>query len=266
MPETTTTDLPLAQPTTFEPPRVGLWNSYRTLLRWQLAQIGGELPLYVVVQALLAAGVVVGFGFLIPDITPAAALFLSTGTPTVLLLIVGLTIVPQAVTQARTSGTFTYMRSLPVARPLLLLADLTVWLIVALPSVAVAVLVGELRYDLALAFDWPLLIAASVLVTVTATAVGYAIAVTFSPMVAQMLSQILVFFVMLFSPITFAASQLPAWFRSVHDVLPMRPAADLIRAGLASGTYDASMRDLAVLVLWCVAGVALSVRALVRRA
>ncbi|MFI2754797.1 ABC transporter permease [Cellulomonas sp. P22] len=265
MPETITTDRPVAHPTAPEPGGAGLWSSYRTLLRWQFAQIGGELPLYVVVQALIAAGVVVGFGFLIPDITPDAAMFLSTGTPTVLLLIVGLTIVPQAVTQARTSGTFTYMRSLPLARPLLLLADLTVWLLVALPSVVVAVLVAELRYDLALAFDWPLLIAASVLVTVTATAVGYAIAVTFSPMVAQMLSQILVFFVMLFSPITFAASQLPEWFQSLHDVLPMRPAADLLRAGLASGTYDASMRDLVVLVVWCAVGVAFSVRALVRR-
>lgn len=266
MPETTIAERPAERAAAFVPPRVGLWSSYRTLLRWQIGQTGSDLPMIVVIQALLAAGVVVGFGFLIPDISPASALFLSTGTPTVLLMVVGLTIVPQGVVRARTDGTFTYLRSLPVARPLLLLADLTVWLLVALPSIAVAVIVAQLRYDLALSFDWPLLVAASLLVTVTATAVGYAIAVSFSPMMAQVLSQVLVFFVMLFSPITFPASQLPGWFQAVHDVLPIRPAADLLRAGLVSDVYSASLRDLLVLVAWCAVGLVLSTRALVRRA
>ncbi|MBC7290612.1 MAG: ABC transporter permease [Actinotalea sp.] len=248
------------------PPRPGPLSTYATLVRWNVAQVGSVLPLVVVVQALLAAGLVVGFGFLIPDITPDVALHLSTGAPTVLLLTVGLVIVPQGVARARADGTFTYLRSLPVARPLLLAAELTVWLLVALPSVAVAVGVARLRYALDLAFDWPLLVAAAVLVTVTATAVGYAIAVALRPMVAQLASQVLVFFVLLFSPITFPADRLPAWFAAVHDVLPVRPAADLLRAGLAADVYPASGRDLVVLVAWCVLGLLVSVRALVRRA
>src|SRR5690606_40734705 len=111
------------------------------------------------------------------------------------------------------AGTFNYMRSLPLARPLLLAADMTVWLLIALPSVAVAVLVAALRYDLDFSFDWPVLIAAAVLVTLMATAVGYAIAVSMAPLLAQLISQVLVFFVLLFSPITFPESQLPAWFQ-----------------------------------------------------
>ena len=247
------------------PPRTPLWTSYRALLRWTTAQIGAMLPLVVVVQALLAAGIIVGFGYLIPDIDRPTAQFLSTGAPTVLLMVVGLVLVPQGVAQARTSGTFAYLRALPVPRPLLLAADLTVWLLVALPSIAVAVIVAHLRYGFGFAFDWPLLVAASLLITVTATAVGYAIAVSLPPLLAQLSTQVLVFFVMLFSPITFPASQLPAWFQSLHDVLPIRPAADLLRAGLLSGTYSASWRDLAVLIVWCVFGLTISVRALVRR-
>lgn len=245
--------------------RVGPWAAYRTLLSWQLAQVGGLLPLVVVVQALLATGVVIGFGLLIPDIDTPTAMFLATGAPTVLLLTIGLVIVPQGVARARLDGTFTYMRALPVARPLLLLADMTVWIVVCVPSVGVAVLVGWLRYDLELSFRWPLLICAALLVTVTATAVGYAIAVVLRPMLAQLITQVLVFFVLLFSPITFPASQLPDWFRTVHDVLPVRPGADLLRAGLASEVYEASTRDLLVLVCWCAVGVAVSLRALVRR-
>lgn len=91
------------------------------------------------------------------------------------------------------------------------------------------------------------------------------IAVVLPPMLAQMVSQALSFFVLLFSPIAFPASQLPAWFRTVHDWLPIRPAADLLRAGLAHATYTANGTDLLVLGLWCLLGVSLSVWALVRR-
>src|SRR5699024_3573654 len=219
--------------------RARLGTTYLTLVQWSLAQIGAILPLIVVIQAALAAGIVIGFGFLIPDIDPATALFLSTGTPTVLLLVIGLVMVPQGVSRARTDGTFVYLRTLPLARPLLLAAELTIWLLVAVPSVAVAVLVARLRYDLVLSLDWPVLLAAALLVTLTATAVGYAIAVSMPPTLAQLLTQVLVFFVLLFSPVTFPADQLPAWFQTVHDYLPARPGADLVRAGLVAHTYSA---------------------------
>jgi ABC-2 type transport system permease protein len=244
---------------------VGPWSAYRSMVRWDLAQVGSVLPLVVVVQAVLAAGIIIGFGLVIPDIDPATALYLSTGAPTVLLMVVGLVIVPQGVARARTDGTFVFLRTLPVPRLMLLLADLTVWLLVALPSVVVAVVVGELRFDLTLSPDWPVLLVAAVLVTVTATSVGYAVAVTLPPMLAQLVSQVLVFFVMLFSPLTFPATQLPDWFRAVHEWLPVQPAGDLLRAGLASEVYGADARDVVVLAVWCVLGVLLSLRALVRR-
>ncbi|MFB6392781.1 ABC transporter permease [Polymorphospora lycopeni] len=261
----TTTAPALAPMRTRTPPRTAPWTTYGTLLRWTIAQTGAMLPLVIVVQALLAAGIIIGFGFLIPDIDTSSARFLSTGAPTVLLMVVGLVMVPQGVAQARTNGTFAYLRALPVPRPLLLLADLTVWLVVALPSVAVAVIVAQLRYGFSYAFDWPLLVAAAVLTAVTATAVGYAIAVTLPPLLTQLTTQVLVFFVMLFSPVTFPAGQLPTWFQTIHDVLPFRPAADLLRAGLLSDTYTASRQDLVVLIAWCALGLAVSIRAMVRR-
>jgi len=264
MPEKTIAAAPTAAsaPTS---PRTGLWVGYTTLLRWTLAQTGAMLPFVIVVQAVLAAGIIIGFGLLIPDIDTASAQFLSTGAPTVLLMIVGLVMVAMGVAQARTSGTFTYLRALPVPRVLVLLADLTVWLAVMLPSVAVAVLVAQLRYGFGYSFDWPLLLAASVLTALTASAIGYAIAVALPPLLTQLVTQVLVFFVMLFSPITFPASRLPEWFQIVHDVLPFRPAADLIRAGLLSDTYPASGRDLIVLLVWCAIALAISIRAMVRR-
>ncbi|MFD5690921.1 hypothetical protein [Streptomyces rubiginosohelvolus] len=97
------------------------------------------------------------------------------------------------------------------------------------------------------------------LTAVMATSVGYALAVLLPPLLAQLASQVLVFFVMLFSPITFPASQLPDW-------LPFRPAGDLLRAGLVSDGSRAHGPDIAVLLIWGLLGVTISVRALVRRA
>jgi ABC-2 type transport system permease protein len=242
------------------------WTVYRILLRWTLLQVGGTvLPLVIVVQGLLAAGVIVGFGLLIPDIDTTTARFLATGTPAVLLLIAGLVMVPSGVAQARANGTFAYQRAMPIPRPLLLAAELTVWSMVAFPSVAVALIVARLRFGLPFAFDWPLLTAAILLITITAASVGFALAVSLPPTLAQLISQVLVFFVLLFSPVTFPASRLPVWFQAVHDWLPVRPAADLLRAGLASDVYPSSTRDLAVLMAWCCLGIALSLHALTRR-
>ena len=245
--------------------QVGLWHSFRAMVRWSLASIGPMLPLIVVIQAMLAAGIVVGFGFLIPHITGDTALFLSSGAPTILLLTIGLVIVPQGVSRARASGALDYQRALPVARPLLLLVDLVVWTLIALPGVAIGLLVAWLRYDLTFTFDWPVLVLASLLVTTMAAAVGYAIAVTLSATLAQLASQVLVFFVLLFSPITFPVSQLPDWFQTLHLVLPIQAAADLLRAGIASNVFAAEGRDLLVLVLWTAVGLLVTTRALVRR-
>lgn len=257
--------VPGPAPGPIAPVQVSLGTSFGTMLRWSLAITGAMLPLIIVIQAMLAAGIVIGFGFLIPEITPDNALFLSSGAPTILLLTIGLVIVPQGISRARASGALDYQRALPVARPLLLLVDLVVWTLIALPGVAIGLLVAWLRYDLTFSFDWPVLILASLLVTTMATAVGYAIAVTLPAMLAQLASQVLVFFVLLFSPITFPASQLPDWFQTLHSVLPIHAAADLMRAGIASGTFTAAGRDLLVLAAWTALGLLVTTQALVRR-
>lgn len=195
----------------------------------------------------------------------ATALFLTTGTPTVLLLVLGFVIVPQGVATARTNGTLTYQRAMPVPRPLLLLSDLTIWLLIALPSVGVAILVGWLTYGISLSVAWPTLIAGCLLVTLMATSVGYALAISFPPMVAQALTQALVVIVMLFSPVNFPASQLPQWYQNVHDFLPVESGADLIRSGLASAQFESSARDIWVLGAWTVVGLAITLKALTRR-
>ena len=106
------------------------------------------LPLGIVVQALFAVGIVVGYPLLFPSLDRLTILYLATGAPAVSLISMGLVAVPQLVAQARTEGTLDYMRTLPVPRVVYLLADMTVWLAVVLPGVVFAVGVGTVRFGL----------------------------------------------------------------------------------------------------------------------
>jgi ABC-2 type transport system permease protein len=73
------------------------------------------------------------------------------------------------------------------------------------------------------------------------------------PMMAQVITQIMIFGVMLFSPVMYPAEQLPGWLQSVHTVLPIQYMADLTRGTLTD--LDVKL-GLAFIVVgaWCLAG------------
>ncbi|MGO9178333.1 MAG: ABC transporter permease, partial [Candidatus Limnocylindrales bacterium] len=57
-------------------------RSYRLLVAWQARRLKGVLPLALVVQALFALGIVIGYPLLFPSLDRATTLFLATGAPT----------------------------------------------------------------------------------------------------------------------------------------------------------------------------------------
>ena len=61
-------------------------------------------PLAMVVQALFALGIVVGYPLLFPELDTTTMLFLATGAPAITLITMGLVAVPQVVAQAKTAG------------------------------------------------------------------------------------------------------------------------------------------------------------------
>ena len=240
-------------------------RSYRLLLAWQARRLKGFLPLAIVVQALFALGIVVGYPMLFPQMDRLTILFLATGAPTITLITMGVVAVPQLVAQAKTEGTLDYMRALPVPRLVYLFADLTVWLAVVLPGVAFAIVVGAVRFDLDLAVT-PLVVPAMLLVALTATSMGYAIASLLPQMVANLLTQILVVFVLMFSPLNFPADRLPGWLAAVHQVLPFQAMGEVVRGTLASGMFPVGGAAFALLGAWCLASFVVTYRILSRRA
>lgn len=234
------------------------------LTQWQLRRQAQMLPLLVIVQVLMAVATVIGYGLLVGDPSPEVALYLATGAPTVTLITVGLVMTPQVVAQSKTEGSFDWMRTLPVPRPAFLCADLLVWSMLALPGMVLGVIAGALRFDLSLS-PAPWIVAAALVVSVTAASVGYAMATLLPPAVAMLLTQMLIFAVMLFSPVSYPADRLPGWLASIHEYLPIEPMAQLVRAGLAPAQFDVPARALVVLGLWCVASVLGAVAALRRQ-
>jgi ABC-2 type transport system permease protein len=239
-------------------------RSYLLLLRWSAIRLRYLLPLVLVIQIFLSVGIVIGFAFLLPSIDPATALFLSTGAPTLGLITIGMVMAPQMVAQAKTEGTFAYNQTLPVPRTAVLGADITTWLAVGVPGLLLGLLVAVLRFDLTLRVSW-LVVPAMLLVALTGTTVGFAIAYAAAPSVTSMVSQLIVFIALMFSPINFPAGRLPGWLQAVHEVLPFQSMARVVRDTLTTPPEGIAVLPFAVLAVWCAAGLAITLRVMTRR-
>jgi len=240
-------------------------RSTALLVQWQLRRQAQAMPLLVVVQIFMAVATVVGYGLLVGDPDPQAALFLATGAPTITLITVGLVMTPQMVAQSRLEGSLDWMRTLPVPRWAFLAADLTVWTLIALPGMVLGVFAGIIRFDVDLS-PAPWLVPAALLVSLTSAAVGYAMANVLAPQVAMLMTQALVFIVLLFSPVSYPRGRMPRWLQDVHEWAPIEPMAQVVRAGLAHDTFTVPGRSVVVLLAWCTVAVAAATLALRRRA
>jgi ABC-2 type transport system permease protein len=146
-----------------------------------------------------------------------------------------------------------------------LLADMTVWLAVVLPGVVFAVVIGSIRFGLDLQIS-PLVVPAVMLVALTATSIGYALASLVPPMVANMASQVLVVFILMFSPLNFPADRLPGWLAAIHSVLPIQAMGEVMRGTLASNSFPLTARRFPPPRAWCAASFAATGVVLTRRA
>jgi ABC-2 type transport system permease protein len=243
---------------------VSALRSYRLLVVWQARRMKGFLPLGIVVQTLLALGIMAGYPLLFPAMDRTTILYIATGGPAVSLITIGLVAVPQLVSQAKTEGTLDYIRALPIPRLVYLLADLTVWLVCVVPGVVFSVLVASIRFGLDLEVSI-LVVPAVLLVVLTATSVGYALASLLPPMLAQMLSQVLVVFILMFSPLNFPADRMPDWLAAIHSVLPIQAMGEAMRGTLASNAFPVTTGAFLLLGAWCVVSFAASGLVMTRR-
>ena len=97
------------------------------------------------------------------------------------------------------------------------------------------------------------MIPAILLISLTGIFIGYTFAHGLPrPQMAHVITQILVFFIMLFSPVMYQVEQLPDWLSVVHRVLPIQYMADLSRGTLTDIDVNLGLA-FAVTGAWCVA-------------
>lgn len=207
-------------------------RSYYLMLKWVFLSNRTWLSLNLAVQIMIAVGFIYGISFFYPSITPNIAKYLTSGAPTLILVTVGLVMGPQIVAMMRIEGTFDYVWSLPVPRMVYIAADATNMFGTTLPGIILAVALGASYFGFGLHIS-PLVIPAAILISLSGTFVGYSIAFALpQPKMVQVLTQVVVFLVMLFSPIMYPAAQLPRWLQDIHRVLPLEYMANLVRGTL----------------------------------
>ena len=231
-------------------------QTYRLRATWELASVGRSLFVLIPAQLVFAATLAIGFGLLIPDVTSATARFLITGTPTMAMLTIGLVLLPQDLARQRENGVDDFLRTIPGSRIAHLAGLLTPHLVMNLPGSLLAVGVAAWYYDLAL--DPSLLVLpALMMVSVTGASIGNAIAVASpSPVATAMVSQLALFFVMLFSPINYPADRLPGWLQRLHEVLPFEAMAATVRSSLIGDRVPVG--DVVHLAMWAIISFAVS--------
>lgn len=240
--------------------------SWRSMVRWELSGLRLMLPVMILVQLLMGAGFAVGFGLIVPDLSVAAATYLTSGAAAMTLIIVGLSVGPQIVSSHRRAGTYEFLHALPVPRSAATAAWLVVTILLGVPAFGATLLVGSWRYELDLVVSPLALLGAVLLVVSVATLLGYALAhAVASPMLVMVLSQVLIFVVIGFSPINYPADRLPQWLQEAHAWLPLEAMGQVIRAALTDGLVDGVSRAYVLLTGWGAAAVAITAATLGRR-
>lgn len=229
-------------------------RSYLLSLRFDVSSQRTWLPLSVALQVLLGAGMAIIYGFYVPNLPKAAVLYLVTGAPTISMIPIGLVILPSLISSQKTEGTFDFLWSLPIPRPVGVASTLTLGTLIAIPGIVTTLAIASWWYDVHLSISW-MVVPAFLLAALMAASVGLGMAhAVRNPVVTNLITNVLVFVVLLFSPISFPLSQFPTWLADVHQVLPFYHMAVVIRASLSDGLVTDVGTSYLVLAAWTLMG------------
>lgn len=233
------------------------WRSYLTMLRWTLVQQRILFGAILFSQLLMGLGSVLMYRMYLGEVDAVTASYLVAGLPTLSIIPVGFLMVPIVVMQEKFRGTFEFTWSLPVPPMVPVAATFTVFAALALPVAALATWVAAARFGVDLALSWTV-VPAAVLASLMATAVGYGMAVAIpEPRLTNLITNVVVFLVLLFSPIVIPIERFPDWAAAAHRVLPFFHMANVLRSELTTGLTTGVAVSVAVLVAWTIVGWAL---------
>jgi ABC-2 type transport system permease protein len=229
----------------------GYWLAgYRAMLRFDFASSRSWLATFVIVQVLMGAGMAIIYGFYLGNMPPAAATFVATGAPTLALVPLGMALLPSLIAIRKVEGTYDFMWSLPVPRTATAASSFTIFTLLALPGVAVSLGVAAWRYDLELQVSlW--VIPAVLLVSLMSASVGFGVGHAVpDPAITNVITNLIIFVVLMFSPVAFPIENFPGWLAAAHRVLPFWHMANVVRDALTDGLVRSVGVSYLVLGAW----------------
>ena len=230
---------------------VSYWLAgYRSMLHFEAVNLRAFLVLVLVIQMLMGAGMAFMYGFYFGDIPVVARTYIVTGIPALALVPVGFVLVPNAIMNHKLRDTYDFIWSLPVPRLASAAATFTLFTGLAIPGTIVSLWIAHMRYSIELQLSWSIVGAVS-LTALMATSVGFALGHAVpDPRVANLITNLVIFLALLFSPIVVPIEQFPGWWGAIHEVLPFYHMANVIRAGLSEGLVDSLARSWLILGGW----------------
>jgi len=241
------------------------WASFVSMLRFDLASLRETLMFAAVMQLLMGAGMAIIYGFYFEEIPEVVATFIVTGAPALAIVPVGMAMVPGVVMQHKFDDTYDFLWSLPVPRLTIAASNFVLFTGLTLPGVVMSLLVAAWRYDVSLSVSWSI-IPAVLLAALMTNSVGFGFAHAIpEPRITNLIVNMVIFLVLLFSPVVFPITNFPDWFASVHRVLPFFHMANIVRGGLTEGLVEDLATSYAVLSAWMVGSWALAAWVVGRR-
>lgn len=228
-------------------------SSYLAMLRFDIASQRTWLPMFLLTQIMFGTGMAIIYGFYIGHMPPQAALFIVSGAPALAVITAALIGVTSMVTERKMAGTWDFIWSLPAPRSAAVASTFTVYTALTLPGIAATLALAAWRYGLHLTVSLTA-VPAFVLASLMATSIGFGLAQAIrSPLVTNVVINVLIFVVLMYSPVVFPISQLPQWLADVHQVLPIYHLAQVIRASVTAGLVHHLAVSYVVLTAWTAA-------------
>lgn len=226
------------------------WASYLAMLRFDLTNLRSTLVFLIVIQMLMGGGMAYMYGFYLGEVPPLGQLFIATGIPALALVPLGMVWVPSLIGFHKLRNTYDFLWSMPVPRAVSAASIFTTFTLLAVPGTAASLLVATIRYDVDITVSW-LILPAVALSSLMATSVGFGLGHAIpDPRVTNLVTNVIVFFVLLFSPLVVPIELFPGWLAAVHRVLPLHAMATVIRDALSDGLVSDVPQAYLVLTAW----------------
>ena len=192
---------------------------YLGTLQWAILRKRYTIATLLAIQVLFAVAVLWGLPMLTGTM-PLDEAAIILGVWHLGIIAIGLTLAPQMVSDSENEGYFSFLKNFPISRSGIFITEIFSWLIVSLPGLLIVPILGSLKHG------WehvvPMYSKFFIVVALEACylSLGIMLALCFKLEIVQVVSQLLMLFAMLFTPILFPESHLPAILAHTHRVLP----------------------------------------------